>query len=61
MILNFLKKGKRGWFFVVFYGRFLSVSIINAPIITITIMIAAMPGSKYMSANDGVSRGSVVA
>ena len=37
-----------------FYGRFLSIRIIIAPIMTITIIIDTMPGSKYVSAIETV-------
>ncbi len=47
------KKGKGDVVFFCFYGRFRSVRIMTAPIITITTMIAAMPGSRYVSAIDG--------
>ena len=35
-----------------FYCRFLNISIINVPITMITTIIAAMPGSRYVSAMD---------
>ena len=49
---NALNKKGKGDCFLVVYGRFLNISIIATPTIAIAAMIAAMPGSRYVSAMD---------
>ena len=47
-----LTKKKKGILIVCVYGRLLSISIMRAPIMMITTMIAMIPGMMYMSASD---------
>jgi hypothetical protein len=51
-----LKKGK--WFFGWhFYGRFLSISIIKAPIMAIAIIMATVEMAKYISVGGKLTIG----
>ena len=53
-MLFFKKKGKGCFFLNWVYYRFLSISMISAPTIKITTIMATTPAMKYVSVRDCV-------
>jgi hypothetical protein len=52
-----LKKGKVNFWLRGFYGRFLSISIIKAPIMAIAMIMATVEMAKYVSVGGKLTTG----